>query len=169
MRRTRATDCRTLPCAVGAVYGALLDCESYPLWWPAHLRVRVVKATPERLGSRIEIRPRGGRFVCEIAQAVADQEIVIRYVEGVHLGTGRWSFENVPEGVRACYEIDLEPRGWFVRLLSNCLDFGKMHSRSMVQVFDALEAWLKNGGRRRTSTDCPDPTHWTRGEGDSSC
>jgi hypothetical protein len=70
------------------------------------------------------------------------RKILIRYVEGVRRGTGRWTFEKLAEGTRACYRIDLEPQGWLPRLLSNWLDFGKMHSRSMTKVFDGLESWL---------------------------
>ena len=150
MRRTQATDCRTLPFDLDVVFAAVLDCENYPRWWPAQLRVRVLKATQNVVGSRIEIRPRGGRFVCEIGQVVPAREILIEYVEGVHRGTGRWTFEKLAEGTRACYQIDLEPQGWLPRLLSNCMDFGKMHSRSMEIVFDGLESWLT---ARRSSAE----------------
>jgi uncharacterized protein YndB with AHSA1/START domain len=154
MRQTQATDCRTLPFDVAEVFAALLDFESYPRWWPAQLRVRVLKATPERVGSRIEVRPRGGVFVCEIAQVVPDREILIGYVEGVQRGTGRWRFEKVAEGTRACYQIDLEPQGWLPRLLSNVMNFGKLHSRSMEKVFDGLEEWLRG---RKSSAEGPQP------------
>jgi uncharacterized protein YndB with AHSA1/START domain len=145
MRRTRANDCRTLPFDPGAVFAALLDCENYPRWWPAQLRVRVLRLARDGVGSRIEIRPLGGRFICEIARVVPDREILIEYAEGVHRGTGRWALEKVAEGTRACYEIDLEPQGWLPRLLSNWVDFGRMHSRSMGKVFDGLESWLRAG------------------------
>ena len=141
MRRNQATDCRTLPFDVAEVYAAFLDFDGYPRWWPGQLRVRVLKVTPDRAGSRIEIRPRGGRFNCEIGQAIPDREILIEYVEGVHRGTGRWTFERLAEGTRACYGIDLEPQGWLPRLLSNFLDFGTRHSRSMGQALDGLEIW----------------------------
>jgi len=49
----------------------------------------------------------------------------------------------VAEGTRACYRIDLEPHGWLPRLVSHFLDFSKMHSRSMGQVFDGLATWLE--------------------------
>jgi uncharacterized protein YndB with AHSA1/START domain len=143
MRQTQANDCRTLPFDVAEVFAALLDFENYPRWWPAQLRVRVLKVSPERVGSRIEVRPRGGVFVCEIVQVVPDREILIGYVEGVHMGTGRWRFEKVAEGTCACYQIDLEPHGWLPRLLSNVMNFGKLHSRSMEKVFDGLEGWLR--------------------------
>jgi ribosome-associated toxin RatA of RatAB toxin-antitoxin module len=154
MRRTQATDCRTLRFDLDVVFAAVLDCENYPRWWPANLRVRVLQLTQNALGSRIEIRPRGGRFTCEIAQVVPAREILIEYVDGVHRGTGRWTFEKLAEGTRACYQIDLEPQGWLPRLLSNCMDFGKMHSRSMEQVFDGLESWLT---ARRSSAERPNP------------
>jgi ribosome-associated toxin RatA of RatAB toxin-antitoxin module len=144
MRRTQATDCRTLPFDVSQAFAALLDCKNYPRWWPGQLRVRVLKTTLDAVGSRIEIRPRGGRFICEIAQVVPNREILIEYVEGVHRGTGRWTFEKLTEGTRACYQIDLEPQGWLPRLLSNWMDFAKIHSRLMEKVFDGLESWLRS-------------------------
>ena len=143
MRRTQATDCRMFPFDMAVVFGALLDCENYPRWWPAGLRVRVLRLTQDAVGSRIEIRPRGGRFVCAIARIVPEREIEIEYVAGVHRGTGRWTFEKLAGGTRARYQIDLEPQGWLPRLLSNWMDFGKMHSRSMERVFDGLESWLR--------------------------
>jgi uncharacterized protein YndB with AHSA1/START domain len=117
MRRTKARDCRTLPFDVAQVYAALLDFESYARWWPAQLPVRVLNVTPDRVGSRIEVRPRGGWFIGEVGQVIPDREILIEDVEGVHRGTGRWTFEKLGEGSRACYRIDLEPHGWLPRLL----------------------------------------------------
>jgi ribosome-associated toxin RatA of RatAB toxin-antitoxin module len=143
VRRTHATDCRNLPFDLAEVFAAVLDFDSYPRWWPAQLRVRVLRVTPDRVGSRVEIRPRGGRFVCVIARIAPDREIEMEYVEGVHRGSGRWTFGRAAEGTRACYEIDLEPQGWLLRLLSDFLDFGKLHSRSMEKVFDGLEGWLR--------------------------
>jgi ribosome-associated toxin RatA of RatAB toxin-antitoxin module len=154
MRHTQATDRHTLPFDVGEVYAALLDCKSYSRWWPGQLRVRALKSTPGRVGSRIEVRPRGGWFICEIGQVIPEKEILIEYVEGVHRGTGRWTFEKLAEGTRVCYQIDLEPQGWLPRLLSNWMDFGKMHSRSMAQVFVGLESWLR---ARRSSGHGPKP------------
>jgi hypothetical protein len=73
---------------------------------------------------------------CGDGPIIPVREIPIRYVEGVRRGTGRWTFERLAEGTRACYQIDLGPRGWLPRLLSNWMDFGQMHSRSMANVFD---------------------------------
>jgi ribosome-associated toxin RatA of RatAB toxin-antitoxin module len=144
VRRTRATDCRILPFPVGQVGAGLLDFASYPRWWPAQLRIRVLRTTPDHVGSRIEVRPRGGWFICEIAQVIPNREILIHYVDGVHRGTGRWTVEPVDGGTRVCYQIDLEPHGSLPRLLSHALNFARLHSRMMVKVFDGLEHWLSN-------------------------
>jgi len=37
--------------------------------------------------SRIEVRRRGGWFVCEVGHVIPDRENLIRYAEGVHRGT----------------------------------------------------------------------------------
>jgi hypothetical protein len=71
----------------------------------------VLKTTQDAVGSRIEIRPRGGRFICEIAEVVPNREIRIEYVEGVHRGTGCWTFEKRTEDIRACYQIELDREG----------------------------------------------------------
>jgi ribosome-associated toxin RatA of RatAB toxin-antitoxin module len=150
MKRTQATDCLTLPFDVAVLVAAVLDCERYHRWWPAQLRVQILRVTPDRVGSQIEIQPRGGRFVCEIARVAPDREIEIEYVEGVHRGKGRWTFERLGDGTRACYQIDLAPQGWLPRLLSNWMDVGDMHSRSMAKVFDGMGEWLRARNASRT-------------------
>jgi hypothetical protein len=145
MRRTVATDCRTLPFDLTCVYAALVDFENYPTWWPAELHLRVLRTSPELVGSRFEVRPYGGRFVCEVARVVPRLEVVIYYCEGLHRGTGVWTLEQTAAGVRVCYRIDLEPQGWLPRLLSDWLDFGRMHSQGMERLFDGLEARLRKG------------------------
>jgi len=42
-------------------------------------------------------------------------------------------------GTRICYQIDLGRHGWVLRLLSNFLAFGKIHSRAIVGLFDGLK------------------------------
>jgi hypothetical protein len=129
MRQTRATDCRTVPFDRTRVYAALVDFGNYPTWWPPKLHLRVLRTTPE--------------FVCEVARKVSLKELVIHYVEGVHRGTGFWTLEPTDSGGVLCYRIDLEPQGWLPRLLSDWLDFGRMHSQGMERLFDRLETRLR--------------------------
>lgn len=145
MRRIKASDCRTFPVIGSKAFQAVLDFDHYAQWWPQGLSLQVLQTTPNHVGSQIEVRPFGGRFVCEIASVVEDQEIVIHYVDGLHRGIGVWTFEKTEAGTHVCYRIDLEPQGFLPRLLSGCMDFGKMHSSQMEHVFDGLERWLTNG------------------------
>jgi ribosome-associated toxin RatA of RatAB toxin-antitoxin module len=142
VRRTQTTDCRILRFDLGQAFAALLDLDYYARWWPSQLRIRVLKTTPNHVGSRIEVCPRGGWFTCEISQVIPEREIEIRYVDGVHRGTGRWTFEPVAGGTQVCYRIDLEPHGRLPRLLSHVLNFAKLHSGMMEKVFDGLADWL---------------------------
>ena len=142
MRRILVTDCRTLAFPPAQVFAAVADLENYPGWWPAELKVRLLTVTPDGIGSRLEAHPYHSLLVCEVTRIVANSHIHIRYVEGVQWGTGVWTVEPSDEGTRLCYRVDLEPQGWFPRLLSNFLDFTAMHSRLMERVFDGLEKRL---------------------------
>jgi uncharacterized protein YndB with AHSA1/START domain len=142
MRRTKADDSRTLPFPPERVWAALANFASYPAWWPAELRLRVLEVTPGLIGSRFEVRPRGGSFVCEVERAVSGREMIVAYIGGVHRGKGTWTLEPVEGGTQVRYAVDLEPQGWLVRLLSNFLDFGKVHSRAMQKLFDGLEGHI---------------------------
>jgi ribosome-associated toxin RatA of RatAB toxin-antitoxin module len=142
MRRIQVTDCRTLAFPPTQVFAAVADLENYPRWWPAELKVRVLKLTPNEVGSRLEVHPHRSLLVCEVTRIVVNSEIHIRYVQGVQRGTGVWTFEPSDGGTRLCYRVDLESQGWIPGLLSHFVDFTAMHSRLMEKVFDGLEKWL---------------------------
>ena len=142
MRRTQVTDCRVLPFDTSRVYAALIDFARYTEWWPAELRLKVVHVSADHIGSRFEVRPRGGSFVCEVAAHVREKEIQIQYVDGLHRGTGLWTLKPHEHGTLLCYQIDLEPQGCLPRLLSNVMNFAALHSQGMEKLFDGLHQWL---------------------------
>lgn len=146
MRQTKADDFRKLPFPPERVWAALTDLENYPKWWPVDLRLRVLRVADGLVGSRFEVRPRGGSFVCEVEKVDPGRELLIRYAAGVHRGTGLWTLEPAEGGTLLRYAVDLEPQGWLVRLLSNVLDFGKIHSRAMQRLFDGLEGHVRRKG-----------------------
>ncbi|MFO0999463.1 MAG: SRPBCC family protein [Planctomycetaceae bacterium] len=152
MRRTQITDCRVLPFAASHVYAALIDFAHYTEWWPAELRLQVVYVAADYMGSRFEVRPRGGSFVCEVVGLVKEKEVQIRYVDGLHRGTGLWTLKPHEHGTQLCYQIDLEPQGCVPRLLSNVMNFAAIHSRGMEKLFDGLQHWLSVSHKRTPIT-----------------
>lgn len=147
MRRTQVTDCRVFSFDAACVFAALIDFESYPKWWPGELRLKVLSVTADLVGSRFEVRPRGGSFVCEVVTLDDLRELQIRYVDGLHRGTGLWTLRPHEYGTQVCYQIDLEPQGFVPRLLSNVIDFASIHSKGMEKVFDGLQQWLSKGAQ----------------------
>ncbi len=147
MRRTQVTDCRVFSFDAACVFAALIDFESYPKWWPGELRLKVLSITTDLVGSRFEVRPRGGSFVCEVVTLDDPRELQIRYVDGLHRGTGLWTLRPHEHGTQVCYQIDLEPQGFVPRLLSNVIDFASIHSKGMEKVFDGLQQWLSKGAQ----------------------
>lgn len=152
VRRVHSDDCRTLPFSASEVFNAILDFQRYPEWWPKQLRIRVLRTTTDFLGSQIEVRPMGGRFTCEVVGIERNRIIQIAYVDGLHRGVGVWKFEADGDGTAVSYRIDLEPQGWLPRLLSHVMDFGRIHSNEMQQVFDGMEKWLKGQRSSRVSS-----------------
>src|ERR1700736_5261357 len=104
MKRTEVTDCRNLPFDLATVYAVLVDFAKYPRWWPSELRLRVLQTTTELVGSRFEVRPQGGSFICQVTQVIPEKEMLIRYVEGFHRGTGLWLIKPQGDGTRLCYQ-----------------------------------------------------------------
>lgn len=146
MRRTQVTDCRVFSFDAACVYAALIDFGSYPKWWPSELRLKVLSVTADFKGSRFEVRPRGGSFVCEVVALDDQRELQIRYIDGLHRGTGLWTLRPHKHGTQVCYQIDLEPQGIVPRLLSNVINFASIHSNGMEKVFDGLQQWLSTDG-----------------------
>ena len=147
MRRTQVMDCRVFSFDAACVYAALIDFGSYPKWWPSELRLKVLRVTNDLTGSRFEMRPRGGSFVCDVVALDDQRELQIRYVDGLHRGTGLWTLRPHKHGTLVCYQIDLEPQGFVPRLLSNVIDFASIHSRGMEKVFDGLQQWLSKSAQ----------------------
>lgn len=141
MRRTRAKDCRELGYPAERVYAALLDWRRYERWWPAGIGFELLEETPEGVGSRAAIRPIGAEFVCEIRSVIPNRQIVIAY-SGIHAGEGIWTLEPSGGGTHLCYQVDLEPQGFFPQMMSEFIDFAHLHSSMMRRVFDGLERYL---------------------------
>ena len=63
----QATDERVLPFEAGQIWSVLADVAESPRWWPASVRLKVLRTSPGLIGSEMEVCPRGGRpFRCRV-------------------------------------------------------------------------------------------------------
>ena len=143
MRRVIAEDAVVLPYSPQPVWNALADFASYWRWWPTSVKIHVRRATPELVGSQIEVRPFGGRgFVCEVVRVTPPTEMQLRYVAGFYRGTGVWTVSKQDDGTRVSYRIDLEIVDRFLVVLSCFINIAALHSRLMRKVLSGLDDYI---------------------------
>lgn len=151
MRRVQADDRTMLPVMPGLAWQVLTDFAAYSQWWPRSVKIVVRWAEPGLVGTQFQVRPLGGRgFVCAIESAIPEQELRLRYIEGLYRGTGVWKLTPRERGTEVSYCIDLEIADRFVTLLSYVLNVAGLHSRLMRQVYAGLARHLTSeAGRER--------------------
>ncbi len=143
MKQIHTVSSAVLPFEVGTVWRCLTDVASYPLWWPGSIKVKVISVTEQLLGSKIEIRPYSGMpFYCEFVGCASDEKLVMSY-SGLYSGVGVWTLTQTGELTKVDYEINLEIKSRFVRLLSYVVPIDKIHSKLMNDVLLGLENRLK--------------------------
>ncbi len=103
----------------------------------------VLESIVNFIGSKVEVSASGGRFRCEIVSVKKPFEVRVRYYAGVQKGEGLWTIIPAGDsGAVLTYSINLEPNGFIPRLLSNFLNFSKIHSNAMKEMFKGLDKYL---------------------------
>lgn len=109
----QAEDERVLPFAPEQIWPVLADVTSSPRWWPASIRLTVLRASPELIGSELEVSPRGGRpFRCRVEAIEPPRRMQMRYGNGFVTGTGEWRLEAVAGGTCVVYALGVQAHGW---------------------------------------------------------
>ncbi|HMV78159.1 MAG TPA: SRPBCC family protein [Leptospiraceae bacterium] len=143
MRRIIADDSAVFSFSPEKVYSAVSDMSTYEKWWGKKVKVKVLELSPQGVGSKVEVHAVGGWFRCEIISLKPFEEAGILYYDGVQKGKGIWSIEKLGAGkTKLSYSIDLEPNGFVPRFLSNFMNFSKLHSQAMKDLFSGLENFL---------------------------
>ena len=145
MKRIISSDSCKLNHSAEKVFDAVSDVTVYKDWWSSNVRIKVLNAKEGRVGSQVEIRASGGWFRCEVVSMNKPDEVRIKYYEGVQLGEGIWKVEKTGENETVLtYDINLEPNGFVPRLLSNFINFSKIHSKAMKGMFSNLDKYLSS-------------------------
>lgn len=140
MRRIHVTDTAELPYVPAIVWKTLVDFPASPVWWGPNVVVTVQHFEPAIVGTIVSVRPYGGLgFRCRVSEVNSETEMKMEYFEGIYRGIGIWRLTPNDKGTRLSYEIDLEIKSVFMKVLSCFLNIGSIHSRLMQQVFENLK------------------------------
>ena len=143
MPEVTARDIKFLNYPVSYVYRTLTDFASYQKWYPKPFKFEVLHLDSHATGTTVAIE--NGRLVKWVAKITAfepDKLLGIDYIEGAWLGKTYWRFSDSDGRTKLTLEIDLEINKAWLRFLSRFMNFSKLHSKQMRQVFTALEHYL---------------------------
>ena len=143
MSQVTARDIKFLNYPVSYVYRTLTDFASYQKWYPKPFKFEVLHLDSHATGTTVAIE--NGRLVKWVAKITAfepDKLLGIDYIEGAWLGKTYWRFEDMKDKTKLTLEINLEINKAWLRGLSRFMNFSKLHSRQMQQVFKALEHYM---------------------------
>ncbi|MCU0373086.1 MAG: SRPBCC family protein [Ignavibacteria bacterium] len=143
MRRIISTDTCRFNHGAEKVFYAVADVTGYKNWWSKNVKVLVLESNVNFIGSKVEVSASGGRFRCEIVSVKKPFEVRVRYYAGVQKGEGNWTIIPESDSVTGLtYSIDLEPNGFIPRFLSNFINYSKIHSNAMKEMFTGLDKYL---------------------------
>jgi ketosteroid isomerase-like protein len=149
--RIRTSQELTVPYSRAEVWSVLADVSSYKEWWPANLRVEVLRFTGEPLGAEFEVRPFLGRMYRIRFEEFEGRSVMrLRFFGGSLEGPGGFHLQSLPGETRVRYEMDVFARGLDVAALSLVLPPEKVHRSRMRSVLNSLASRLK---ARRKAAD----------------
>jgi len=143
MPQVTARNIKLLNYPVSYVYRTLTDFASYIKWYPKPFKFEVLHLDSHAIGTTVAIE--NGKLVKWVAKITAfepDKLLGIDYIEGAWLGKTYWRFDEMNGKTKLTLEIDLEINKSWLRFLSRFMNFSKLHSRQMQQVFNALEHYM---------------------------
>jgi uncharacterized protein YndB with AHSA1/START domain len=114
------------------------DLAHYQEWWGPPYRFETV--TNQGGGPGTSVRMSNGSFLlwtATVTEADADR-VLLTLDKGAWVGEARWAVSPCQEGTRLIFRIDVDPRPFWLRLLSRSMDFKRRHSMAMLKVFTRL-------------------------------
>ncbi len=143
MTKIISSDSRVFNYKPELIFKAVSDVTEYEKWWSKKVKITVVETYENLTGSKVEIKAFGGWFRCEIVSVIPFKEVKIKYYDGVQLGDGIWKLGTDEKGsTKLTYEIELVPNGFIPKLFSFIVDYSKIHSKAMIEMFDGLDDYL---------------------------
>lgn len=121
------------------IYNVLCDFNSYKKWWPGNIVFKVILNLPEKVGSKIKIKPYGFlSFFWTITEIYPNEKIVIKYCEGIYTGQGVWSLQRQKEKTYVNFSIEIESNNLIIEIVNMLFSIKRIHKRMMKKVFFRL-------------------------------
>lgn len=143
MKELTSLDHKILNYPVEKIFPIISDFQTYKEWYPKNVDISLIKSTPNKIGSVIQIKFGVIKFNIELARINQFREIIVQY-SGAYEGSGIWYFFESANGTKLMYEIDLKIKSPLVRFVSIFVNINFMHSKVMTEIFDGLENYLNN-------------------------
>lgn len=142
----RAIDAALVHALPDDVWRVVADVRAYPVWYPRGISVRVDRSA-ELVGTRVTIRPRGGRaFTCRVSEAHPLRSLALEYDGAFIQGRGAWHLEPAGGGTRLSYALDVVAVGWLAALVGRLLPLDRIHSAAMRSILRAIEGEVTRRG-----------------------
>lgn len=130
-----------LKCESSQALDVIKNVNTYSGWWPKSIKINIVNATKEYIGSIIEVRPYGGKpFYCQIIE-INSSYIKIHY-SGIYEGSGIWQVVQNENECIVKYEIGLKIVDKMTKILSYVLPIEYIHHKLMEQIMDGLRKYI---------------------------
>lgn len=145
MTRVIAEDSVLLNYPADYVYRTLTDFASYSQWWPKKIKFRIVHLNPGVTGTTLEIQNTPlVKWKAVISGFKQSRLLAIDYTGGAWVGRTIWRFEDGEGKSKLTLDIDLEVNKGWLRVLSKFMNFSRVHSKEIKEVFKNLNIYLKN-------------------------
>ncbi len=125
-------------------YDIMLRFQSFHEWWPQGLPVDCIKWKEGFVNSKVSIKPYPFIKVgWKLHSYSPGREIIIHYYEGMHTGTGVWTFTEGDSCTHVSFEIDILPKNRIYALAYKLFNVRKTHIRQVKEVIAALGKQLE--------------------------
>lgn len=141
MKELTSLDQKILNIKIENIFPVIADFESYKNWFPNNLEIKLIKSTPEKIGSIIQIKIGIVNFKIELTRIIPNKEIIVSYT-GAYEGQGIWYFFDSTNGTKLLYEIELMIKNPIIRFISLFINLTTLHSKMMTKIFNGLEEYL---------------------------
>ncbi len=125
------------------VWSIISDFNSYSKWWPWFVKIQINNFSESIIGTVIKVKVFGGKsFFSKVENIKNEEQIKLLYFDGLYYGYGIWKIDGQGNSSILSYEVDLEIKDPFIRILSYIVSISKLHSLTFKHIFRNLGKYI---------------------------